>query len=113
LILLSKGIEGDNPESTLGLLDCTVARNAYGRQVSSFREQGRVRLLNGQTEFEMVFIRAPRIRTLGPEATALGYRGEEPVMVRQGNILGLTFHPELADDDRIHGFFLSREFFRS
>lgn len=110
LILLSCGIEGDDGE-TLGLLDCTVARNAYGRQVFSFRDTGEIRLHEHPEPFEMVFIRAPRIRKIGPKAEVVGHLDGEPTMVRQGHILGMTFHPELAEDGRIHNYFLSREFF--
>jgi len=113
LILLSKGIDGEPQSETLGLLDCTVSRNAYGRQVFSFRGEGRIRLAGHENSFEMVFIRAPRIQHVGSAAQVLGYLGEEPVMIRQGHILGLTFHPELADDDRVHEFFLSSELLSS
>lgn len=108
LILLSERIADRREEETLGLLDCTVSRNAYGRQYHSFRETGRVRLTDGEVDFEMVFIRAPRIERVGESVEILGRWGDEPTLVRQGNILAMTFHPELSGDGRIHEFFLTR-----
>jgi 5'-phosphate synthase pdxT subunit len=108
LILLSRGIEGAPLEETLGLIDCTVSRNAYGRQYHSFRQSGRVRLPEGETEFEMVFIRAPQIVRIGGSVEIHGSLGDEPTLIRQGNILAMTFHPELSGDGRIHEFFLSQ-----
>ena len=108
LILLSRGIEGAPQEETLGLIDCTVSRNAYGRQYHSFRQSGRVRLPEGETEFEMVFIRAPQIVRIGGSVEIHGRLGDEPTLIRQENILAMTFHPELSRDGRIHEFFLSQ-----
>ena len=108
LILLSRGIEGSPDETTLGLIDCTVSRNSYGRQYHSFRQTGSVRLPSGESAFEMVFIRAPRIIQVGSSVETMGRLGNEPTLIRQGNILAMTFHPELARDDRIHEFFLTR-----
>jgi pyridoxal 5'-phosphate synthase pdxT subunit len=108
LILLSKGIQWSPEEATLGLIDCTVARNAYGRQFDSFRQGGSIGLPEGESDFEMVFIRAPKITNVGSGVEILGRLGNEPTLIRQGNILAMTFHPELAGDGRIHQFFLSR-----
>jgi 5'-phosphate synthase pdxT subunit len=108
LILLSRGIAGSPEETTLGLIDCTVVRNAYGRQYESFRQLGSVRLPEGESAFEMVFIRAPRITRVGTSVEVIGRLGDEPTLIRQRNILAMTFHPELAGDGRIHHFFLSR-----
>jgi 5'-phosphate synthase pdxT subunit len=107
LILLSKGIDSKSDEPTLGLIDCDVARNAYGRQYFSFREMGTLNLDNGTEPFEMVFIRAPRITRVGDRVDILGRLGGEPTIIRQGNILAMTFHPELSGDNRIHAYFLS------
>lgn len=99
------------PESArpgLGLLDVTVERNGFGRQVASF--EAPVRALGelareGET-LPGVFIRAPRIRSLGPRVQVLGEWEGSPVLVRQGRILASTFHPELTEDRRIHRYFL-------
>jgi len=107
LILLSNGIEGSPDQVTLGLVDCKVSRNSYGRQYHSFRQAGSVRWPGVQSDFEMVFIRAPRITHLGGSVEILGRLGDEPTLIRQGNILAMTFHPELAGDERIHDFFLN------
>ena len=108
LILLGHSIQARPDEWTLGLIDCDLARNAYGRQLYSFRDQGTVSLGNGAQPFEMVFIRAPKITRVGGDVEIVGRMGSEPTMIRQGRILGMTFHPELAGDSRIHEYFLSR-----
>jgi 5'-phosphate synthase pdxT subunit len=108
LILLSGGVEGSPEEETLGLIDCTVSRNSYGRQYHSFRQSGRIRLPQGETPFEMVFIRAPQIIRIGGSVEIHGCLGDEPTLIRQGNVLAMTFHPELSGDGRIHEFFLSQ-----
>jgi pyridoxal 5'-phosphate synthase pdxT subunit len=88
----------------LGLLDITVARNAYGRQVSSFEAdlclRGEDKLLRG------VFIRAPRVERAGDGVEVLAELDGEPVLLRQGRLLVATFHPELTDDTRVHELFL-------
>lgn len=92
----------------LGMLDCTVLRNGYGRQIDSFTAPVAIDVLDGsQKEFDAVFIRAPRIVEVGPKADVVAAYKGEPVAVRQGNLLGLTFHPELTDDVRIHQAFLN------
>lgn len=107
LILLSKKILGGKPEEdTLGLIDIDSDRNAYGSQLHSFRRQGEV-TLNGMTaHHEMVFIRAPQITRVGENVDVLGRLGDQPTMVRQGNVLALTFHPEMAEDASIHRYFI-------
>ncbi len=107
LILLSRGIEGSPDEATLGLIDCTVSRNAYGRQYHSFRGEGCVSLGGSEAPLEMVFIRAPRINHVGESVDILGRLENEPTLIRQGNILAMTFHPELTDDLRVHRYFLA------
>lgn len=91
-------------QRSLGVLDAVVERNAYGRQIDSA-------ILNAQTELpggelEMVFIRAPRIVSLGPDVQTLASRDGSPVLVRQGNVMAATFHPELSVDRRIHKLFV-------
>lgn len=104
LIVLARDVT--NPRQfSLGFIDVGVERNAYGRQRESFEAPGTA-VLDGQpTPIEMVFIRAPRIRRLGPEVEALARQGEDPVMARQGTVLVATFHPELTDDSAVHHYF--------
>jgi pyridoxal 5'-phosphate synthase pdxT subunit len=88
----------------LGLIDIAVDRNAYGRQVASFEADLR---LEGETEpLRGVFIRAPRVRDLGPGVEVLAELDGEPVLLREGRILVSAFHPELTDDTRVHERFL-------
>ena len=88
----------------LGLADVEVARNAYGRQVASFEADV---LIAGEDEpFRGVFIRAPRVRDVGPQVEVLAELDGEPVLLRDGRVLVAAFHPELTDDARIHRQFL-------
>lgn len=104
LILLGRGASG-LPAPPLGLLDVEVDRNAYGRQIDSFSDTLRVPVLGG--DFHGVFIRAPRVRAVGPNAEVIAWRGDEPVGVRQGRLVGICFHPELTQDRRFHRWFLA------
>ncbi|MBI2158319.1 MAG: pyridoxal 5'-phosphate synthase glutaminase subunit PdxT [Candidatus Rokubacteria bacterium] len=104
LILLAREVE--NPRQfSLGAIDVTVERNAYGRQRESFEARGIARLDGRPVELDMVFIRAPRIRRLGPGVESLAELRGETVMARQGNVLVATFHPELTDDLSVHRYF--------
>lgn len=95
--------EGDQP--LLGVLDVVVQRNAFGRQNESFEADLDVQ---GLTEpFHAIFIRAPWVAKVGSGVETLATVDEHPVMVRQGNILGTSFHPELTGDDRIHQMLIS------
>ncbi len=90
-----------NPaQKGLGLLDIAVERNAYGRQVDSFLAEVSCPFLGDL--MPAVFIRAPRIRRVGPAVEVLGRHRDEPVLVRQGNVTAATFHPELTADRRLH-----------
>jgi len=88
----------------LDIADILVDRNAYGRQVASFEAEleveGESRPLRG------VFIRAPRLRELGPDVEVLAELDGEPVLLRDGRVLVASFHPELTDDTRVHELFL-------
>ncbi len=91
----------------LGLLNVKVVRNGFGRQVDSFTAQVGLDILDGSQEsFPAVFIRAPRISEVGKDVDVLAVWNEEPILVRQGHFLGMTFHPELTGDLRIHRAFL-------
>ena len=89
----------------LGLADLVVDRNAYGRQVSSFEAD--VELAGDAIPLRGVFIRAPRIRSLGADVEVLGEFEGDPVLVRDGRFLLASFHPELTDDRRVHELFLT------
>ncbi|MDD5720379.1 MAG: pyridoxal 5'-phosphate synthase glutaminase subunit PdxT [Candidatus Krumholzibacteria bacterium] len=121
LIMLSRGLVDEAQADwhgvrPLGLLDVTVRRNGYGRQIDSFTEPVRLEggLASGAAAaaagspavdgtLSVVFIRAPRIAGVGPGAEVIARRlGGEVVGVRQGRIVGLTFHPELGGDARFH-----------
>ena len=102
-ILLAKQVENP-PQQSLEALDIGIRRNAYGRQIdSSIRE---VRSKLGDKPLEMVFIRAPKIMRTGKGVEVLATAGGDPVLVRQGNIMAATFHPELSADTRVHQEFL-------
>jgi pyridoxal 5'-phosphate synthase pdxT subunit len=92
-------------QPTLDLLDVTVRRNAFGRQVESAEVLLAIPAL-GAEPFPAVFIRAPWIERTGPGVETLAERDGHGVMVRQANVLGTSFHPELTGDDRVHGYFL-------
>jgi 5'-phosphate synthase pdxT subunit len=91
-------------QASLGVLDASVERNAYGRQIDSSIELGETKLEGGP--LEMVYIRAPRIVKTGPEVTVLAERDGFPVLVEQGQIMAATFHPELSADRRVHARFV-------
>ena len=90
----------------LKLMDIDIERNAFGRQVDSFEAPLSVPVL-GTQPFRAVFIRAPRINSVGPEAEALARLSDGTVVAaRQGKLLATAFHPELTDDERFHRYFL-------
>ncbi len=102
-ILLAREVR--NPaQRSLGLLDAEVSRNAYGRQIAS-EVRHEVSSLKDEP-MEMVFIRAPIIESVGAIGGGLASCGGKPVLVRQGNILAATFHPELTADTTVHELFL-------
>lgn len=111
LIMLASRMTGEKKSDfgvePFGLLDCTVIRNGYGRQIDSFTAALDLKKIDGSPDpYPAVFIRAPRISELGPQTEILGEFKGEPVIVRQGNLLGMAFHPELTDNLRIHRAFL-------
>jgi pyridoxal 5'-phosphate synthase pdxT subunit len=89
----------------LGLVDMSVRRNAYGRQVASFEAELE---LDGEAEpLAGVFIRAPRVEEVGPGVEVLAELDGEPVLLREGRFLVASFHPELTGDTRVHERFLA------
>jgi 5'-phosphate synthase pdxT subunit len=96
------------PQPSLGVLDATVERNAYGRQIDSSIEETPTSLggTADHAPLETVYIRAPRIQSVGKDVTVLAERDGFPVLVRQGHLLAATFHPELSADRRVHRYFV-------
>ncbi|MCQ6561674.1 pyridoxal 5'-phosphate synthase glutaminase subunit PdxT [Paenibacillus mendelii] len=103
LIVLAKRIEGQE-EAHLGLMDMTVARNAFGRQRESFETDLPVKGI--EDPVRAVFIRAPLIKEVSPEVDVLSVYKDEIVTARQGHLLVSSYHPELTDDYRLHAYFL-------
>jgi 5'-phosphate synthase pdxT subunit len=109
MIMLADRVEdGAVGQETLGGLDVTVRRNAFGRQVDSFEDDIEVAGLDGPVH--AVFIRAPWVESVGPEVEVLSRVGKGEaagriVAVRQGPLLATSFHPEVEQDGRIHGLF--------
>ena len=91
------------PQQSLNLMDISVERNGYGRQIDS--RIARVPIQQ-ESEFEAVFIRAPIIRRVGQEVRVLARYQDHPVWVEQGRHMVTTFHPELTGDHRVHGLFV-------
>jgi 5'-phosphate synthase pdxT subunit len=107
MILMAKRIEGGiQDQPSLGVMDISVARNAFGRQVDSFEADLEFAGVEGGPA-RAVFIRAPIIQSVGPEVEVLARHGDRIVAARQGNLLALSFHPEVTDDTRVHAYFLS------
>ena len=105
MILLARSVIGGRPDQrSFGVIDISVERNAYGRQVDSFEAELDVSGLDDP--FPAVFIRAPRICDLGPAVETLALHEGSPVLVRQGAVIAASFHPELTGDGRLHALFL-------
>jgi 5'-phosphate synthase pdxT subunit len=102
-ILLARNVSQPAQQS-LAVMDISVERNAYGRQIDSAIQTGETKLPGGP--LEMVYIRAPRIASVGPGVEVMAERDGFPVLVRQGKLLAATFHPELSSDRRVHQFFV-------
>ncbi|MGA7571609.1 MAG: pyridoxal 5'-phosphate synthase glutaminase subunit PdxT [Candidatus Aquilonibacter sp.] len=104
MIVAAHDVAGlDQP--TLDLIDITVRRNAFGRQNESAEVELSIPAV-GSTPFPAVFIRAPWIERIGPGVELLASRDGHGVMVRQDNVVGTSFHPELTADTRVHAYFL-------
>src|SRR2546425_1695914 len=104
LILLAREVESPS-QFSLGLIDVGVERNAYGRQRESFEAPATATLGGTPAQIEMVFIRAPRIRRVGPGVQTLVTHAGDPVMAQQGTVLVAAFHPELTADLTVHRYF--------
>jgi len=103
-ILLAKDVQHPKQDS-LKLMDMTVIRNAYGRQIASDVVSGPTSLK--KEPLEMVFIRGPVIERAGPDVKVLAEYAGKPALVQRENLMAATFHPELTDDTTVHEYFLS------
>lgn len=105
-ILMAKRLSPDTGQPLLGLMDITVRRNSYGRQVDSFEEEIVIEALGGGP-FVGVFIRAPWIESVdSQEVEVLARQDGHVVMVGQGRLLATAFHPEMTADERVHRYFV-------
>jgi len=105
MILLAREIIGGEPDGRIGLMDLTVQRNAFGRQVDSFEVE--LPFTGLDRPIHAVFIRAPLVQRVGPAAEPLAVLDDGRVVAaRQGNLLATAFHPELTPDTRLHAWFI-------
>jgi len=100
MIVMAKRVEGGEP--LLSLVDITVRRNAYGRQVDSFESDVEVDGIDHPVR--AVFIRAPIVEDVGPDVRVLAQHEGHPVVLEQGNLVVASFHPELAGETRLHEY---------
>ncbi|AKI97490.1 pyridoxal 5'-phosphate synthase glutaminase subunit PdxT [Kosmotoga pacifica] len=105
LVLLASEIENYPEQDSLSALPVKVERNGYGRQVNSFEVELVIPVL-GEPQFNAVFIRAPIIVECKDSLEVLATYNDDPVLVRYGNIMASSFHPELTNDTRIHEYFI-------
>jgi 5'-phosphate synthase pdxT subunit len=105
ILLATHVLDGRPDQRSFGVIDLTVRRNGYGRQVDSFESELDVDGLT--TPFHAVFIRAPRVEAVGPDVQVLARVDGHPVLCCAGTVMVAAFHPELTDDDRLHERFLS------
>jgi len=105
IVLADRVLDGRSDQGSLGALDVSVRRNAFGRQVASFEADIDVKGLDGPA-FHAVFIRAPFVERVGDDVEVLATVDGHPVAVRQGAVLATAFHPELSGDDRVHALFV-------
>jgi 5'-phosphate synthase pdxT subunit len=103
-VIMASRIESPEDQA-LGMIDMTIKRNAYGRQINSFSAEGKMAFLD--KPFEMVFIRAPKIVKTGEKVEPIAWLGDEITGVRSGNKIAFTFHPELTDNMKPHEFFVN------
>ncbi|WP_111765171.1 pyridoxal 5'-phosphate synthase glutaminase subunit PdxT [Nakamurella deserti] len=104
IMLATRIVDGRPDQRPFGVLDVTVRRNAFGRQVDSF--EGDVDMAGIDGPVPGVFIRAPWVERVGPDVEVLATAADHPVAVRQGPILATSFHPEISGDLRVHRLFL-------
>lgn len=103
-IEIASEIVGFPEQPKLSLMNMSVERNAYGRQVSSFEVD--VPIKGFASEFRTIFIRAPRIAKVGDNVEVLASYNGDVIMAKQDKFMATVFHPELSDDNRVHKYFL-------
>jgi pyridoxal 5'-phosphate synthase pdxT subunit len=104
ILLATEVLDGRPDQRSFGAIDLTVRRNGYGRQLDSFETDLDI---GGLAEpFHGVFIRAPRVESVGAGVDVLARHDGDPVLVRQGHVLAAAFHPELTADSRVHERFV-------
>lgn len=107
ILLASEVLDGRPDQRSFGVIDISVRRNGYGRQLDSFETELDVPGLGaGAERFHGVFIRAPKVTRVGIDVEILAEHAGVPVLLRHGPITVASFHPELADDARLHAQFL-------
>lgn len=106
ILLASTVLDGRDDQKSFAALNLTVRRNGYGRQIDSFESDIAVKGLD--SPFPAVFIRAPIIETVGADVEVLASHNGMPIAVATDRIVGITFHPELTEDSRLHGLFIDR-----
>lgn len=104
ILLAREAVDGVPDQLLLGLVDVTVRRNGYGRQIWSFEAD--VEVAGDERPLRGIFIRAPRVEAAGQGVEVLGELDGRPVLLRQGRCVVASFHPELTDDARVHELFL-------
>jgi 5'-phosphate synthase pdxT subunit len=105
MILLARDIVGGEPDGRIGLMDMTVQRNAFGRQIDSFETD--LQFSGLDHPLHAVFIRAPLVDRVGPDVQTLAtLPNGRVVAARQGNLLATAFHPELTPDTSLHAWFI-------
>lgn len=105
ILLASDVLDGRPDQRSFGVIDITVQRNGYGRQVDSFETD--IDVVGFAAPFHAVFIRAPKVVAAGPGVNVLASHDGVPVLALQGHVMVASFHPELTADDRLHALFLN------
>jgi 5'-phosphate synthase pdxT subunit len=104
ILLATDVLDGRPDQRSFGSIELSVRRNGYGRQVDSFEDDIAVTGLD--SPYHAVFIRAPKVESVGPDVDVLAEHRDVPVLARQGRVMVASFHPELTDDHRVHAMFL-------
>jgi 5'-phosphate synthase pdxT subunit len=107
ILLATEVLDGRPDQRSFGAIDLTVRRNGYGRQLDSFETELTVADLDPDDPFPGVFIRAPRVESVGPAVEVRCEHEGVAVLVRQGRIMAASFHPELTSDPRLHEQFVA------
>jgi 5'-phosphate synthase pdxT subunit len=104
ILLATEVLDGRADQRSFGAIDIAVRRNGYGRQIDSFETD--ISVAGEDAPFHAVFIRAPKVESVGPAVEVLAAHEGVPVLARQGHVMVASFHPELAGDARLHHKFL-------